>query len=167
MARVTNDDFAARLLRSAEQAVAIRRGEQEPARTTRRKVTTRTAGVEEAPRYTPTRITGLRKELGVSQPVLAGLVGVRPVTVKAWEQGQKEPSGAARRLLQILEMQPAAVIAAARVKDAGVGPASGAFGTRTPSAEEKTGARKAGAREPATLPEGAPPRSNGVRRGTR
>jgi hypothetical protein len=48
------------------------------------------------------------------------MVGVRPVTVKAWEQGQKEPNGSARRLLQVLESRPGAVIAAAGMKDPGL-----------------------------------------------
>ena len=121
MARVTSESFAQRLLRGAEQAAAIKRGDEEPARITRRKVTAREAVVKEAPRYDSARILGLRKGLGVSQPVFAGMVGVRPVTVKAWERGQKEPSGAARRLLQVLETHPDAVIAAAQVE--GVKPA--------------------------------------------
>jgi hypothetical protein len=41
MAKVTSEDFAARLLRSAEQAAAIKAGEMEPARISRRKVTAR------------------------------------------------------------------------------------------------------------------------------
>lgn len=117
MARVTNENFAERLLQSARQAVAIRRGEQEPARVTRRKATLRRVEVEEAPRYGPARIRELRKGLGVSQPVFAGLLGVRPVTVKSWEQGQKEPNGSARRLLQVLELHPSAVMEAAQLKE--------------------------------------------------
>lgn len=139
MARVTSENFAERLLRSAEQAVAIKRGDAKPARVTRRKITARKVMVEEAPRYKPARIIELRKGLGVSQPVFAGMVGVRPVTVKAWEQGQKEPNGSARRLLQVLESRPGAVIAAAGIKDLGV------VAARRTGGEGKAPTRKAGA----------------------
>jgi putative transcriptional regulator len=120
MARVTSGNFAERLLRSAEQAVAIKQGEAEPAHTSRRKVTIRKVGVVEAPRYDSARILRLRTYLGVSQPIFAGMIGVQPATVKAWEQGQKEPSGAARRLLQVLEVRPSAVVEAARMKHMGI-----------------------------------------------
>lgn len=53
------------------------------------------------------QIVELRKALfGVSQPVFAALLSVTVSTVRAWEQGQKSPSGAARRLLEIAAMAP-------------------------------------------------------------
>lgn len=53
------------------------------------------------------QIAELRKGLfGVSQPVFAALLSVTVSTVRAWEQGQKTPSGAARRLLEIAAMAP-------------------------------------------------------------
>lgn len=116
MARVTSENFAERLLRSAEQAVAVKAGKQDAGHVVRRKLTSRKVQVDEAPQFEPERIIGLRERLGVSQPVFADVVGVKSVTVKAWEQGQKVPSGAARRLLQVLEAQPNAVMKAARVK---------------------------------------------------
>jgi putative transcriptional regulator len=121
MALVTSENFAERLLRSAEQAEA---GKQDAGRVVRRKLTSRKVLVDVVPQFEPERIVGIRERLGVSQPVFADVVGVKPVTVKAWEQGQKVPSGAARRLLQVLEFQPDAVMKAARVKgvDAGTLP---------------------------------------------
>jgi putative transcriptional regulator len=117
MALVTSENFAERLLRSAEQAVAIKAGKQDAAgHVVRRKLTSRKVLVDEVPQFEPERIVEIRERLGVSQPVFADVVGVKPVTVKAWEQGQKVPSGAARRLLQVLELQPNAVMKAARVK---------------------------------------------------
>jgi putative transcriptional regulator len=117
MARVTSENFADRLLRSAQQAVAIKQQAEVPARVVKRKVTARRVAVEEAPRFDAARIAKLRRELDVSQPVFAGVVGVKPVTVKAWEQGQKEPSGTARRLLQLLEADPGAVMQVARMTE--------------------------------------------------
>jgi putative transcriptional regulator len=53
------------------------------------------------------QIVELRKGLfGVSQPVFAALLSVTVSTVRAWEQGQKTPSGAARRLLEVAAMAP-------------------------------------------------------------
>lgn len=53
------------------------------------------------------QIAELRKGLfGVSQPVFASLLSVTVSTVRAWEQGQKSPSGAARRLLEIAAIAP-------------------------------------------------------------
>jgi putative transcriptional regulator len=53
------------------------------------------------------QIAALRKGIfGVSQPVFAALLSVTVSTVRAWEQGQKTPSGAARRLLEIAAMAP-------------------------------------------------------------
>jgi putative transcriptional regulator len=48
-----------------------------------------------------------REALGVSQPVFAGLLGTSPSTVRSWEQGQKAPSAMARRLLGLIESDPA------------------------------------------------------------
>ena len=53
------------------------------------------------------QIAELRKALfGVSQPVFASMLSVTVSTVRAWEQGQKSPSGAARRLLEVAAMAP-------------------------------------------------------------
>jgi putative transcriptional regulator len=58
-----------------------------------------------APKWTSAAIRRLRKEVyGMSQPLFAALLNVTPSTVRAWEQGQKTPSGAAARLLQLLSL---------------------------------------------------------------
>lgn len=60
-----------------------------------------------APNWTKERVARLRKErFHVSQPMFAALLSVKPATVRAWEQGQKTPSGAACRLLQIASIEP-------------------------------------------------------------
>ncbi|MGK5082136.1 helix-turn-helix domain-containing protein [Bdellovibrionota bacterium FG-1] len=61
-----------------------------------------------APKWTAAAIRRLRKEgCGLSQPLFAALLNVTPSTVRSWEQGQKTPSGAAARLLQLLSLNPA------------------------------------------------------------
>jgi antitoxin MazE len=67
------------------------------------------------------QIAELRKALfGVSQPVFAAMLSVTVSTVRAWEQGQKSPSGAARRLLEIAALAPE--VFARLSKDALAGP---------------------------------------------
>ena len=109
MARVTSETFAARLLRSAEQAAAIKRGEAQPARVGRHQITARAASVAEPPRYDKERVAELRKQLGLSQAVFARALCVEPATVRAWEQGHNEPSGPARRLLEIAQRSPSVI----------------------------------------------------------
>lgn len=53
------------------------------------------------------QIVRLRKRrFGLSQPVFASLLSVTASTVRAWEQGLKSPSGAARRLLELADIAP-------------------------------------------------------------
>lgn len=63
--------------------------------------------LEPAEAWGKEKIVQLRKKVyGVSQPVFASMLSVTASTVRAWEQGQKSPSGAARRLLQVAELEP-------------------------------------------------------------
>lgn len=52
-----------------------------------------------------------RKKTGLSQ--FAALLGVSVRTLQGWEQGRKQPSGAARTLLAIATTNPKAVLAVA------------------------------------------------------
>src|SRR4051794_15233845 len=55
-----------------------------------------------APTWNAPKIKKLRVEAyHMSQPQFALLLNVTTSTVRAWEQGQKTPSGAAARLLEI------------------------------------------------------------------
>jgi putative transcriptional regulator len=60
-----------------------------------------------APHWSKTKIAALRKErFHLSQPAFAAILNVTASTVRAWEQGRKEPSGAAERLLQVADSEP-------------------------------------------------------------
>lgn len=54
----------------------------------------------------------IREKLKLTQNQMAALLGTSPSGYKKWEQGQRQPSGAARTLLQVMEKEPAAVIRA-------------------------------------------------------
>lgn len=47
-----------------------------------------------------------RLKSGLSQSKFAGLLGVSLRTLQDWEQGRREPSGAAKSLIRIAEARP-------------------------------------------------------------
>lgn len=47
-----------------------------------------------------------RHKVGVSQAAFAALLGVSKRTLQEWEQGRKQPSGAAKTLLQVAVQHP-------------------------------------------------------------
>jgi putative transcriptional regulator len=56
------------------------------------------------------------KVLNMSQAAFAAYLGVSPAVIQSWEQGQKKPSGAARRLLQVVARNPEVLFKAAASK---------------------------------------------------
>ncbi len=57
-----------------------------------------------------------RNKTGLSQSQFAALMGVSVRTLQGWEQGRKQPSGAARTLLAIASTNPKALLAVALKK---------------------------------------------------
>ena len=53
--------------------------------------------------------TEARNRVGMSQSEFAKLLGVSVRTLQDWEQGHREPSGAAKTLLRIASQNPEAV----------------------------------------------------------
>ena len=47
-----------------------------------------------------------RLKSGLTQEQFAGLLGVSKRTLEQWEQGRREPSGAAKTLLRVAELHP-------------------------------------------------------------
>ena len=77
----------------------------------KRKLTLRTyTAVTRAPKFTPAEIVELREARNLSRPLFAQLLNVPPVTVRKWESGERNPSGAALRLLEIMRSRPEALL---------------------------------------------------------
>jgi putative transcriptional regulator len=53
--------------------------------------------------YTPEKIISIRKKFRLSQAALASIFNISPSTVQKWEQGNKKPAGASKKLLDIIE----------------------------------------------------------------
>lgn len=51
-------------------------------------------------------VARIRLNSGLSQAQFAAVLGVSKRTLEQWEQGRREPSGAARTLLKIAEKHP-------------------------------------------------------------
>jgi putative transcriptional regulator len=51
-------------------------------------------------------VVRVRMKSGLSQAQFAAALGVSKRTLEQWEQGRREPSGAAKRLLKIAERHP-------------------------------------------------------------
>lgn len=53
--------------------------------------------------YTPKDIALIRKKFNLSQGALASIFNISKSTVQKWEQGNKKPAGASKKLLDIME----------------------------------------------------------------
>ena len=87
------------LLESMAEALAHAKGERTGYRTHRIKVT-------------PNEVRMTRERIGLSQDKFAAAIGVSASTLRKWEQGQRQPTGAAKTLLKVMEREPKAVIRA-------------------------------------------------------
>lgn len=92
--------FGQDLVASATEAVAIARGDKEPAKT----ITVETVDV-----------AAIRKKLGLSQEAFARKFGLSPATLRDWEQGRRSPDRTARALLKVIDHAPDTVERAQKV----------------------------------------------------
>ena len=60
--------------------------------------------------YSPAQIVSLRKKFKLSQAALASIFNISLSTVRKWEQGQKKPAGASRKLLDLMERKGVEVL---------------------------------------------------------
>ncbi len=83
------------LVSSITEMKAVERGEAPPARETK---------------LTKTQVTRVRQRLRLSQPRFAKMMGISVRTLQNWEQGHRQPTGAAQVLLRVAEKHPEAVL---------------------------------------------------------
>lgn len=67
---------------------------------------TKVAAAKPAPAVTAAQVRAIRTRLKVSQADFAAVLNVPVVTAASWERGQRSPSGAALRLLQLVKKNP-------------------------------------------------------------
>jgi DNA-binding transcriptional regulator YiaG len=69
--------------------------------------TVRTVRLPDQPKaYTAIAVRATRDKIGVSQTIFAHLIGVSPMLIRAWEQGQRKLAMWARRLLDEVNRDP-------------------------------------------------------------
>jgi putative transcriptional regulator len=60
-------------------------------------------------RVEPTAAALARAKVGLSQSAFAALLGVSTRTLQDWEQGRRQPTGAAQTLLRLAALHPEAL----------------------------------------------------------
>lgn len=60
--------------------------------------------------YSPEQIVSIRRKFKLSQAAFASIFNISPSTVRKWEQGQKKPAGASRKLLDLMERKGVEVL---------------------------------------------------------
>ena len=85
-----------------EMEDALSKGERLHERFTMRRVE-----LELEPRsFTAEEVRALREVFRASQTVFAKLLGVKPSTLRNWEQGRQTPPAVGRRLMEVMEEDP-------------------------------------------------------------
>jgi putative transcriptional regulator len=101
-----SDEAFGDLKEALEGALAFERGE-------RRDLTVTRIQVPRPPKsMSPKEIARIRQKLNCSQAVFAMMLNISPKTVQAWEQGSREPSDAALKLLTIAKKHPEVLLEA-------------------------------------------------------
>ena len=59
--------------------------------------------IEPVKKYTSKEVKKIRTRTGLTQKLFASFLGVSSKTIEAWEEGVNTPSGAASRMLTIIE----------------------------------------------------------------
>jgi putative transcriptional regulator len=85
----------------------LEQGLQEGIAQQRDELTLRTVEIpEEPPEIDAETLTAIRREAAMSQAVFAKMLNVSPRTLQSWEQGDRNPSDASRRLIHVFIEAP-------------------------------------------------------------
>lgn len=98
--------WGALLVEGLQEALAYERGEGQAGRVHTRELAERTVHAEPPPWYSGSQVREIRSKLALPQPLFAEMLNVSLRTLRAWEQGKREPDGPARRLLEIADTRP-------------------------------------------------------------
>ncbi len=85
------------LLEGVKQMSEIRAGKRKPAKVTRLK---------------KNEVTEVRKKLQLTQSQFATAFGISVATLRNWEQGHRNPTGAAVTLIKVAQKHPKAILEA-------------------------------------------------------
>jgi putative transcriptional regulator len=94
-------------------AEQIRKGLEEAIRHAKGEITLKKTTFEmpdRPPEVGAEELTKLRLTNGMSQAVFAQVLNVSTKTVQSWEQGQRKPSQAALRLIQVFRQDPSGLL---------------------------------------------------------
>jgi DNA-binding transcriptional regulator YiaG len=110
-----NPQFDEALADLRELVETVQRTRKLPANVAVRRYSTADVRLIPKPRsFKPSSIGEIRTKLGASQRVFADLIGVSLRLVCHWEQGLREPSPLARRMLETIQRDPKPWIAMIR-----------------------------------------------------
>lgn len=76
----------------------------EDAKAEKKTLQRRTVTIVPVKDYKASEVRDIRKRTGMSQKIFASYMGVSTKTIEAWEAGTNHPSGAASRILSMMEM---------------------------------------------------------------
>jgi putative transcriptional regulator len=122
-------------------AEQIRKGLEEAIREARGEITLKTTTLElpdRPPPIPPEDLTALRLRSQMSQAVFARLLNVSTKTVQSWEQGDRKPSQAALRLIQVFQNDPDGVLRIAGMTIPTLAPANGGSESSTRAKPART-----------------------------
>ena len=85
------NEMFSELLESVKQADRIIAGQDNPARVFN---------------YPDVEVRSIRAKTGLSQNQFASVIGVSKRTLENWEQGRRQPTGPAKALLKIVDVDP-------------------------------------------------------------
>lgn len=90
-------DVGKSIIRGLEEAI-------EDAKSEKKVLKRNTIVIEPVKQYKAKEVKKIRENVGFSQSLFADYIGVSKKTVEAWESGINKPSGAASRLLNMMEI---------------------------------------------------------------
>jgi len=99
MKKTMSDEVFEELTASLREGGELLRGERPPARSFQ---------------IQPVDVRKIRENLRLSQQQFAALMGISINTLQNWEQGRRQPRGAAQVLLRVAEQSPQTVLKVAR-----------------------------------------------------